>query len=170
MIYCFFFSSRRRHTRLQGDWSSDVCSSDLGITENDGEGTDTVRASVSFALGGNVENLVITGSAVIDGTGNALANVITGNGADNILDGGEGADQMAGGGGNDTYVVDDQGDIVSESTDAGSDTVRASISYALTDDVENLVLTGTANLSGTGNALANTLTGNAGDNILDGGA
>src|SRR5215467_14667916 len=29
-IYIFFFSSRRRHTRLQGDWSSDVCSSDLG--------------------------------------------------------------------------------------------------------------------------------------------
>src|SRR5256885_10904520 len=28
----FFFSSRRRHTRLQGDWSSDVCSSDLSIT------------------------------------------------------------------------------------------------------------------------------------------
>src|SRR5205807_3050009 len=28
--YLFFFSSRRRHTRLQGDWSSDVCSSDLG--------------------------------------------------------------------------------------------------------------------------------------------
>src|SRR5256885_5291513 len=28
-IYFFFFSSRRRHTRLQGDWSSDVCSSDL---------------------------------------------------------------------------------------------------------------------------------------------
>src|SRR2546426_8300182 len=32
--YFFFFSSRRRHTRLQGDWSSDVCSSDL-----DGGGT-----------------------------------------------------------------------------------------------------------------------------------
>src|SRR5256885_9911051 len=31
-IYCFFFfSSRRRHTRLQGDWSSDVCSSDLSF-------------------------------------------------------------------------------------------------------------------------------------------
>src|SRR5256885_12091076 len=29
-MLCFFFSSRRRHTRLQGDWSSDVCSSDLG--------------------------------------------------------------------------------------------------------------------------------------------
>src|ERR1039457_3381472 len=31
-VFCFFFfSSRRRHTRLQGDWSSDVCSSDLGL-------------------------------------------------------------------------------------------------------------------------------------------
>src|SRR5205807_10275927 len=30
LFLCFFFSSRRRHTRLQGDWSSDVCSSDLG--------------------------------------------------------------------------------------------------------------------------------------------
>src|SRR5215467_15061673 len=29
-LFFFFFSSRRRHTRLQGDWSSDVCSSDLG--------------------------------------------------------------------------------------------------------------------------------------------
>ena len=31
-IFLFFFSSRRRHTRLQGDWSSDVCSSDLTST------------------------------------------------------------------------------------------------------------------------------------------
>src|SRR2546426_9148792 len=31
MLLCFFFSSRRRHTRLQGDWSSDVCSSDLSL-------------------------------------------------------------------------------------------------------------------------------------------
>src|SRR5205807_3293012 len=33
----FFFSSRRRHTRLQGDWSSDVCSSDLGLRRADAE-------------------------------------------------------------------------------------------------------------------------------------
>src|SRR5688500_19910803 len=31
-LFTFFFSSRRRHTRLQGDWSSDVCSSDLDLT------------------------------------------------------------------------------------------------------------------------------------------
>src|SRR5688500_20245459 len=36
MLKCFFFSSRRRHTRLQGDWSSDVCSSDLVFCLRDG--------------------------------------------------------------------------------------------------------------------------------------
>src|SRR5205807_7137304 len=34
LFYFFFFSSRRRHTRLQGDWSSDVCSSDLLLDGN----------------------------------------------------------------------------------------------------------------------------------------
>src|SRR5256885_16607373 len=36
MVIYFFFSSRRRHTRLQGDWSSDVCSSDLPVAEGVG--------------------------------------------------------------------------------------------------------------------------------------
>src|SRR2546430_10938153 len=31
LLYCFFFSSRRRHTRFDCDWSSDVCSSDLSL-------------------------------------------------------------------------------------------------------------------------------------------
>src|SRR5256885_7856046 len=34
VVCVFFFSSRRRHTRLQGDWSSDVCSSDLEKEKN----------------------------------------------------------------------------------------------------------------------------------------
>src|SRR5256885_6288951 len=37
--YGCFFSSRRRHTRLQGDWSSDVCSSDLPYFHNGGQAT-----------------------------------------------------------------------------------------------------------------------------------
>ncbi|MCE4536433.1 PA14 domain-containing protein [Pelomonas sp. P7] len=140
------------------------------VTENAGEGSDTVQASVSWTLGANVENLVLTGSAAVDGTGNALANVLTGNAGNNLLDGGAGADTMTGGAGNDTYVVDNAGDVVIESSGGGTDSVHASVSYTLTANVENLQLTGSANLSGTGNALDNQITGNGGDNLLDGGA
>src|SRR5688500_20278783 len=44
--YLFFFSSRRRHTRLQGDWSSDVCSSDLGTVRVELD-TETFRGPVT---------------------------------------------------------------------------------------------------------------------------
>ncbi|MEK8031018.1 calcium-binding protein [Ideonella sp. DXS29W] len=88
-------------------------------------------------------------------------------GADTI-DGGEGADEMRGGKGGDTYVVDNAGDRVVESSGKGKDTVLASVSYTLADNVENLELRGRDDLSGVGNDLANKLTGNAGHNDLDG--
>ena len=131
-------------------------------------GTDLVRSSISYALGANVENLTLAGSAAINGNGNGLNNIITGNAANNILDGGIGADAMSGGIGDDTYLVDDVSDWVSEGVDAGSDTVQSSISYVLHSNVENLTLTGSAAINGTGNTLKNIITGNSANNMLSG--
>jgi len=102
-------------------------------------------------------------------TGNALANTLTGNAAANLLDGGLGADILIGGKGNDVYIVDNTGDRVTELFNEGIDTVRASASYSLDDNVENLTLMNGAT-TGTGNALNNVIVGNAADNILDGAA
>jgi uncharacterized delta-60 repeat protein len=143
--------------------------SDL-LVENLNEGTDQVNASVSFALAANVENLILTGTTAINGTGNALNNVLTGNTGNNILDGGSGSDTMVGGTGDDTYYVDNAADVTTEAVSAGTDTVMSSISLTLGTNLENLTLTGTTAINATGNTVANVLTGNAGNNILDGGA
>ncbi|WP_051412792.1 calcium-binding protein [Methylophilus sp. 5] len=154
----------------EGDDTYVVNNIDDSVIEQDDQGTDLVQASVTFTLSDYVENLTLTGTAAINGTGNGLDNVITGNAGNNILDGGAGADSMEGGKGNDTYIVDEEDDEVIEAVDGGTDLVKASVDYELTDFVENLTLTGSVDINGTGNALANTITGNAGDNILDGGA
>jgi Ca2+-binding RTX toxin-like protein len=137
------------------------------VTELAGEGTDLVQASLSWTLGANVENLQLTGTEALRGTGNALGNVLTGNSGANLLDGQAGADTMIGGAGNDTYVVDNPGDVIVEAAAEGTDLVQSTVSLTLADNVEHLTLIGTA-LNATGNALGNRLTGNAGANILDG--
>ncbi len=76
---------------------------------------------------------------------------------------------LQGGAGSDTYYVDSPGTTILESPDNSTDTVFASVDYVLSDNLDVLTLTGTADLSATGNALANTLNGNAGNNVLDGG-
>lgn len=140
------------------------------ITEQSGQGTDTVRSSVSWTLGANLENLVLTGSGAIDGKGNTLNNSITGNAANNIIDGLGGADTMAGGLGDDTYVVNSVSDTITESANAGDDLVKSSVTFTLSANVERLTLTGTGAVNGTGNGLGNVLTGNSAANVLDGGA
>jgi trimeric autotransporter adhesin len=140
------------------------------VIENAGEGTDAVFSTAHFALAANVETLVLQGSADLQGYGNALANKLFGNSGNNLLDGGAGADTMVGRLGNDVYFVDDAGDLVTENPNEGTDAVFASVNFALPANVETLVLQGSADLQGYGNALANTLYGNSGNNLLDGGA
>ena len=165
------------------------------VVETAGAGNDTVRAAGSYVLGANLENLEFTPGSAGDfnGTGNGLANLITGTDGNNlllgrggrdtlfgnaghdILDGGAGADTMTGGTGDDLYIVDNLGDRVAEAvgTDQGLDTVQVSltqpgVTFLLSGGLENLVLVGSVDLNGTGSDLDNGITGNDGANVLSG--
>jgi len=77
------------------------------ITEGFNQGIDTVRSSVTnnlLLINPNLENLLLTGAANIDGTGNSLDNQITGNAGNNALNGLNGKDVLTGAGGNDQFI------------------------------------------------------------------
>jgi Ca2+-binding RTX toxin-like protein len=138
------------------------------VIEATNAGIDTLLSDVTTTLSANVELLVLTGTNAINGTGNSLANGIMGNVAANMLNGGTGMDILAGLDGNDTYVVDHTGDIVIELANNGVDTVQSSVTYTLAVNVENLTLTGTTAINGTGNTLDNLVLGNSASNVLTG--
>lgn len=154
-----------------------------------------IETAVPTTLTPSQADLTLTGSAAIDGNGNALANALIGNAAANtlrghagddslrgmggndrlegglgndLLDGGTGADTMIGGKGDDIYHVDTWEDVVVDAANEGYDTVISSWTYWLGAHTEALVLTGTRASTGGGNDLANRMTGNAGANMLDG--
>jgi Ca2+-binding RTX toxin-like protein len=155
---------------LTGGSGDDVYMVGIGdtVVEAANSGVDTVNASVSYTLPANVENLVLTGTSGISGTGNTLNNVITGNSAGNLLNGGGGVDTLIGGGGNDIYELNSPADTVVEAAGGGTDTVDIAASYTLGANVENLSLIGSGAYSGTGNALNNYLIGNSAANTLTG--
>ena len=167
------------------------------LVELSSGGLDTVlTALATYTLPSMVENLTAVDALALNGTGNASGNIITGtagadvlsglggndsligNGGDDVLLGGDGndslvggigADRMEGGTGNDSYTVDDVGDVVVELASAGSDTVRTNLAaYTLGDFVEVLTQTSSIDFSGTGNLLANTLNGGTGNDTLRG--
>jgi Ca2+-binding RTX toxin-like protein len=138
------------------------------VLESAGDGNDTIRSPVTYTLPIFVENLILTGTAAIKGTGNTLDNRLTGNGGNNTLDGKTGSDTMLGKAGDDLYIVDVSGDVASEAADRGTDTVQSSATYRLRRNVENLVLKGDAAINGEGNEHDNAITGNSAANVLEG--
>ncbi|MBK9445275.1 MAG: calcium-binding protein [Betaproteobacteria bacterium] len=159
------------------------------ITEIAAEGTDQVNvaftAAGTYILGANVENASITTATLgVNVTGNDEANLITGNAAGNILtgligndtlDGGLGSDTLIGGADDDTYVVDVATDVINETVagSSGIDQVNVAFTaagtYVLSANVDNAdIITATAGVNITGNALANGLGGNAQANTLRG--
>ncbi|MFJ4441816.1 beta strand repeat-containing protein [Pseudomonas sp. NPDC089422] len=133
---------------------------DNTLTGNSGDNRLDGGAGNDVLLGGDGNDVLLGGA------GNDRLN---GDGGNDTLDGGAGNDTLAGGAGDDIYIVDQAGDTVTEANSAGSDTVRSSLNYTLGANLENLELTGSANLNGTGNSQDNLLTGNSGNNRLDGG-
>lgn len=159
--------------RLNGGLGNDTYVVDNAgdvVTESSSQGTDLVQSSVSYTLTTNVENLTLTDAAPINGTGNTLNNVIVGNSAANLINGAAGNDTLSGGAGDDSYTVDSSADVIVENAGEGTDGVSSGVTYTLAANVENLTLTGTGAISGTGNAGDNALLGNAGANTLTGAA
>ncbi|MBR8828699.1 MAG: hypothetical protein DSM107014_12500 [Gomphosphaeria aponina SAG 52.96 = DSM 107014] len=163
---------------MQGGAGNDIYTVDDSkdqVIEAANQGTDAIKSSIAQTLPNNAENLTLTGTTNINGTGNTLDNTLTGNSGKNKLsgntgndklDGKAGADTLIGGLGNDNYIVD-SADIVTELAAQGTDLITTNTNYVLPINFENLILTGTA-ANGMGNELSNIVTGNASNNLLIG--
>ncbi|WP_421731526.1 calcium-binding protein [Brevundimonas sp.] len=177
-----FLSGDEGADRMSGGAGDDTYYVDQAgdqVIEAQGEGVDTVYSDVSFSLLGQYAENLHLGYYAVWGKGNDLANMLSGNTKDNVLtgfggndvlNGWDGKDRMIGGLGDDTYYVDNVGDVVVEVSGEGVDLVYSTVTYSLAGQyVEKLTLTGTDAINATGNTLANILVGNAAANVINGG-
>jgi Ca2+-binding RTX toxin-like protein len=146
--------------------SSAACTINLNAAPLTGKDAGGLVSRDAGIIGGYTIAHNVTIENATGGSGN---DILIGNAAANVLDGGAGIDKMTGGAGDDTYYVDNVKDVVTEAAAGGTDTMIASVTRTLAANVENLVLTGSAAINGTGNGLANSIVGNAGINVLSGG-
>ena len=129
---------------------------------------------------GSIAKIVSSGELTITGE-NKHDFLYGGDGAE-VIDGKGSSDYMKGGGGNDVYIVDNASDFVDDSPETGTETVKASVNWSLSkktqstgyygsqdpNGIDNLILTGSGHINGTGNYLNNEITGNDGKNLLVG--
>jgi len=149
------------------------------IEDGSPDDIDEIVTTCNYTLTDNVENMLLSWNDNINGYGNSLNNHMRGNTGNNILSGGAGDDTLVGGGGvdtliggigNDSYWIDNSNTVIIEDQSAGIyDLLISSVSYNLSNNIENMVLIGDTNINGCGNTLNNGITGNSGNNILSGG-
>ncbi len=142
---------------------------DFNDTMKSGGGADTLTlgAGNDSGFGGDGNDGVNGDDGDDNLNGDAGNDTLNGGAGNDTVNGGTGDDSLNGGFGNDTYVVDSAGDKAAEVA-GGVDLVNASVSHTLSTNLENLTLTGSAAINGTGNAKANVLTGNDAANSLFG--
>ncbi len=109
-------------------------------------------------IGGYGRDTIYGGSGDDNLDGGGGADKLYGGSGAATFDGGSGIDTMSSGVGADVYIVDSASDVVTEAANGGTDEVRSSVTLTLGANVENLTLTGTANIAGTGSNLNNEIT------------
>lgn len=139
-----------------------IASNSSGVTLDKGtgsaafDGLNVIAGQSTLAWNGSLRFTAPTSSSATAGN--------------DILDGGDGADNMLGGAGNDTYVVDNTSDTITEYSNEGIDTVQSSVTYTLGHHLEHITLTGADAINGTGNDDDNHIIGNLANNLINGGA
>lgn len=148
----------------------------------------TIVGLVALNIGNDAPDRIVN-TGLLEGEAGGFAVVLTGTGDDRLVNsgrivgtvdlgggndtldgrGGEIVGQVRGGSGNDLYLIDAAGTEIFESVSDGTDTIRAWVDFELPDEVEVLVMQGSAVL-GSGNAGANTITGTAAGNLIFGDA
>ncbi|MCT7665093.1 calcium-binding protein [Shinella kummerowiae] len=165
------FLDRTDNAQIVNGVTGIIYGTEIGLG-TDSDATDTIRITNHGTIGSfaGFESLLLgAGREIVVNKGRLIGDVSLGAGNDTLDNrGGFIKGLIYGGAGSDTLYVDNAKDKLIEASDQGTDRIISSVTYTLSNNVENLVQIGANNVNGTGNALNNQITGNIGSNRLDG--